>query len=76
MFTIRSCIKKYFLFIHFTIKKSVSNLGQLYIVGISMVISSKLNDFDALKERFENNLPLSSLKKYFSEKVFLSCSQG
>lgn len=64
------------MFIHFTIKKSVSNLGQLYIVGISMVISSKLNDFDALKERFENNLPLSSLKKYFSEKVFLSCSQG
>lgn len=40
-----------------------------------MDILAKLNDFDALKERFESNLSLSALKKYF-KKVFLRISQG
>lgn len=40
-----------------------------------MDILAKLNDFDALKERFESSLPLSAFEKYF-KKVFLRISQG
>lgn len=36
-----------------------------------MDILSKLNDSDALKERFESNLPLSSSLKHTFRKYFL-----
>lgn len=39
-----------------------------------MDILAKLNDFDALKERFESSLPLSALKKYF-KKYFLELAK-
>lgn len=71
MFSIRNFILKYFCLY---ISQFVFNLWQLYIVDISMDILAKLNDFDALKERFESSLPLSALKKYF-KKYFLELAE-